>query len=54
MELENCIENGTFPAIWKKSNVASVHKKGDKQIINNYRHVSLLSIFGKIFEKSFI
>ena len=47
---KNCIENGTFPAIWKKSNIIPVHKKGDKQIINNYRSVSLLPIFGKIFE----
>ena len=48
---KNCIENGTFPAIWKKSNLVPVHKEGDKQIINNYRPVSLLPIFGKIFER---
>ena len=28
-----------------------VHKKNDKQLVNNYRPVSLLPIFGKIFEK---
>ena len=28
-----------------------VHKKGDKQIFNNYRPVLLLPIFGKVFEK---
>ena len=48
---KNCIENGTFPAIWKKSNIVPVHKKGDKQIINNYRPVSLLPMFGKILER---
>ena len=48
---KNCIENGTFPAIWKKSNIVPVHKKRDKQIINNYRPVSLLPIFGKIVER---
>ena len=28
-----------------------VHKKNDKQLVKNYRTISLLSIFGKIFEK---
>ena len=28
-----------------------VHNKGDKPIIDNYRHVSLLLIHGKIFKK---
>ena len=35
----------------KKSNIIPVHKKGDKQIVNNYRPVSLLPIFAKILEK---
>ena len=30
-----------------------VHKKGDKQIIKNYRRISLLPIVGKIFERLF-
>ena len=48
---KNCIENGIFPDIWKKSNIVPVHKKGDKQIIDNYRPVSLLPICGKFFQK---
>ena len=48
---KNCIDNGNFPDIWKKSNIIPVHKKGDKQITDNYRPVSLLPIRGKIFEK---
>ena len=47
----NCIKSGSFPYTWKKSNVIPVHKKNDKQLINNYRPVSLLPIFGKIFER---
>ena len=50
--LKNCIDNGIFPDICKKSNIILVHKKQtDKQIIDNYRPVSLLPICGKIFEK---
>ena len=47
----NCINNSTFPDLWKKSNICPIHKKGDKQTINNYRPVSLLPICGKIFER---
>ena len=32
---ENCIDNSIFPNIWKKFNIISLHKKGEKQIINN-------------------
>ena len=47
---QSCIKQGKFPTEWKKANVFSVHKKGDKQIFKNYRPVSLLAIRGKIFE----
>ena len=40
----------TFPDLWKKSIICSIHKKDDKQVIN-YRPVSLLRICGKIFER---
>ena len=48
---KNCITTGIYPNAWKKSNIVPVHKKGDKQFVNNYRPVSLLPIFGKVFEK---
>ena len=48
---KNCINTGIYPNAWKKSNIVPVHKKGNKQIVNNYRPVSLLPIFGKVFEK---
>ena len=47
----NCICQNTFPDMWKKSNICPIHKKGDKQVINNYRPVSLLPICGKVFER---
>ena len=49
---QNCLNCSAFPDIWKKSNICPVlQKKNDKQIINNYRPVSLLPAFGKILEK---
>ena len=35
----------------KKSNIVPIHKKGDKQIVDNYRPVSLLLILGKHFQR---
>ena len=46
-----CIASGVFPSQWKKGNVVPVYKKGDKAIPKNYRPVSLLPVFGKLFEK---
>ena len=34
-----------------QANVVPIYKKGDKQCLENYRPVSLLSICGKIFER---
>ena len=48
---ENCLRTRLFPDQWKKANVVPIHKKSDKQLIENYRPVSLLPICGKIFER---
>ena len=40
-----------YPSIWKKANIIPVHKKGSRQCKNNYRPISLLPVFGKLFEK---
>ena len=48
---ERCIEIGMYPTQWKKANIIPVHKKGCKQDKNNYRPISLLPVFGKVFEK---
>ena len=37
--------------MWKLANVIPIIKKGDKQLIKNYRPISLLPICGKMFEK---
>ena len=49
----NCIRSGTFPEILKKSEVTPVFKKGDPTSKTDYRPVSALSSFSKIFEKLF-
>ena len=46
-----CFETGVFPSEWKKGNIFPIHKKEDKQILKNYRLMSLLTIFGKILER---
>ena len=51
MIFNNCTDTSTFPDIWKRSNIMPVHKKGDKQTIDNYRPFPLLPRSGKFFEK---
>ena len=48
---QNSMAAGTFPTQWKRANIVPVHEKNDKQIVSNYRPVSLLPICSKIFEK---
>ena len=47
----NILETSTYPDLWKLANVTPIFKKNDKQLIQNYRPISLLPICGKIFEK---
>ena len=48
---KKCLEKGRFPNEWKKANVVPVHKKNDKQLLKNYRPISLLPICGKVLER---
>ena len=48
---KSCLNQGIFQAEWKKANVEPVYKRGDPQCVKNYRRVSLLPVFSKIFEK---
>ena len=45
------LEEGVFPDDWKKSNVVPIHKKDSKNLIKNYRPISLLPIFSKVLER---
>ena len=51
MIFEKCLEIGQYPSTWKKANIIPVHKKNSRQCKNNYRPISLLPVFGKLFEK---
>ena len=51
MIFHSCMIHGSFPEAWKRANVVPIHKKNSKNLKQNYRPISLLPIFGKIFEK---
>lgn len=42
--------SGIYPTIWKQAKVIPVHKKGPKNIITNYRPISILSALSQVFE----
>jgi len=46
-----CMVTGVYPNSLKVAQVIPIHKKGDKSACTNYRPISLLSQFKKIFER---
>ena len=47
----NFMKKGEFPSLFKVGKITPVYKKDDQEKFENYRPVSTLPIFGKIFEK---
>ena len=45
-------ETGMFPDPMKLAKIVPIFKSGDKKIISNYRPISVLTFFSKIFEKA--
>lgn len=48
--LNTCFQLGYFPEPLKLSKVVPIFKKGDKSLPQNYRPVSIVPIFSKLFE----
>ena len=49
--INKSIHQGIFPDDLKIAKVFPVYKSGDKSNISNYRPISVLSFFSKVFEK---
>ena len=45
------LEDGLYPNNRKKSNVVPIYKKESKNLIENYKPISLLPVFGKVLER---
>ena len=50
--INSSFESGTFPEELKLAKVIPIFKSGVKQDISNYRPISILSFFSKVFEKT--
>ena len=45
------VSSGNFPEKLKLGRVVPLHKSGSQTLINNYRPITTLSVFSKVFEK---
>jgi len=43
------LNSGTFPKEWSYGFIIPIHKKGDINLVENYRGITLLSCLGKLF-----
>lgn len=49
--INKCMEKGYFPSAFKTSIVIPIFKTGDRMEASNYRPISLITNFAKVFEK---
>ncbi|EDO31203.1 predicted protein, partial [Nematostella vectensis] len=42
------LESGEFLTVWARGYLVPIHKRGDKNVPENYRGVTLLSCLGKV------
>lgn len=47
-----CLRKGIFPTSLKTSRVIPIHKKGPTDTVANFRPISIIPLFGKVFEKA--
>ena len=51
-EIFNCfVDQGIYPEALKTAKVTPLHKKGDKDVADNFRSISVLTQINKVFEK---
>ena len=46
-----CLSTGYFPKVLKTAEVVPIFKKGERELCSNYRSISILNSFAKLFEK---
>ena len=51
LNLNNCIASSVFPSNLKFAEITPVHKKDSKNILFNYRPITILSNISRIYEK---
>ena len=52
--INNCFSTGIYPDELKLARVIPVHKTGDNNTPNNYRPISIMPTFSKVFEKAIL
>ena len=50
-QFNSLMTDGIFPSCLKTGKITPIYKNDDEQLLENYRPVSTLPIFGKIFER---
>ena len=51
MIFNSSLTNGVFPDIWKIARITPIFKSGAKNDVNNYRPISVISVFSRILER---
>ena len=46
-----CLEERRIPQPWNEGEIILMHKKGDTQDLKNYRPITLMSVFYKLFTR---
>ena len=49
--INNSFETGKFPNLLKIAKIIPIFKSGDKTLVSNYRPISVLPVFAKVYEK---
>ena len=44
------LSDGVIPTMWEKATVTAIHKKGNRNLSNNYQSVSLTSVISRMLE----